>query len=55
MCLEFFSTALKGYPEGPSIYHFAETLATPLPFTLMMSWIIMESLMLTGRTFLTGI
>jgi hypothetical protein len=47
MFSEFFYS-LKGCPEGPRVYHFTETLATLSPPGLM------ESLMLTGRTFLKG-
>jgi hypothetical protein len=44
--------SLKSCLECPSIYHFVETLAIPLPPGLVLSLIIMESL--TGRTFLGG-
>jgi hypothetical protein len=54
MLLEFFPHSLKGCPEGPSLYRFAETLSSPLPHELMLSQIIMELLTLTGRTFLGG-
>jgi hypothetical protein len=43
-----------GCADNPSIYHIAETLATPSPSELMLSQIIMGSLILTGRTFLKG-
>lgn len=43
--------SLKGCPEGHSVYHFAET-ATPLPPGCMLSLIFMDSLTLTGRSFL---
>lgn len=37
------------YPECPSVYHFAETLDTPLPLRFRLSLIITESLTLTGH------
>lgn len=48
------SHSLKGCPEGPSLYHFAETLAISSTLGLMQLLTIMESLMFTGRTFLSG-
>jgi hypothetical protein len=42
---------LQGCPEGPSIYHFAETLAI---LGLLLSLIFMELLALTGRTVFEG-
>jgi hypothetical protein len=52
--LRVLSHSLKGFSESPSIYHFAETLATPLPPGLLQALIIVESLTLTGRIFLEG-
>lgn len=46
MVLEFFSQP-SGQSVGPSIYHFAETLATPMPPGLVQSLNVAESLMLT--------
>jgi hypothetical protein len=45
------SHSLKGCPEGPSIYHFLETLATPtlLLHGFVLSQIIVKSWKLTGR------
>ena len=55
MFLEFFfSHRFKSCPEGPSIYHFDESLATP-SLGLMLSLIIIELLILTGRTFPVGV
>jgi hypothetical protein len=48
------SHSLKGCPEGLSIYHFAETLATSSPPGLLLPLIIMEALTVAERTFLEG-
>jgi hypothetical protein len=48
----FFPTALMAVLKVTVFYHFAETLATPLPQRPVGSLIIIKSLTLAKRTFL---
>lgn len=54
MFLEFFPTALRAVLKVSVLTIFAKTIDTPSPPGLMLSLILMESLILTGRTFPKG-